>query len=79
MIAVAETFANHLRGAAALIRMTHGPDCPDFAAHRAAAAALDDAAEVVEDGRRLTGEELRRVQTIARAYRADAEPVETQA
>lgn len=79
MITAPETFANYLRGGASLIRITHGAGCPDEAAHHAAAAVLEAAAETVEAGGSLPQSELTRVETIARTYRTAMESVEVPA
>jgi hypothetical protein len=72
VITAEETFPNLLRAAAAIARVTHGPDCPDFAAHRRAAEMLDRVAAADETGARLRVGERDAALQAARAYlRAD--------
>lgn len=68
MITAEETFPNLLRAAAAIARVTHGPDCPDFAAHRRAAELLDRVAAAEESGAGLRVGERDAALQAARAY-----------
>jgi hypothetical protein len=73
VITAEETFPNLLRAAATIARVTHGPGCPDFAAHRRAAELLDRVAAAEESGTDLRVGERDAALQAARAYlRADA-------
>lgn len=70
MITAEESFSNLLRAAAALMRMEHGPGCPEFAAWRRAASLLTRVADAAESGSSLpVGERDAAIRT-ARDYLA---------
>jgi hypothetical protein len=68
-----ETLPNLLRAAATLVRITHGPGCPDLAAHRRAAELIERVADAEETGVPLRPGERDAALHAARAYLA-AEP-----
>lgn len=70
-----ESLPNLLRATATLIRITHGPGCPDLAAHRRAADLLERVADAEETSTGLrAGERDAAIQT-AHTYLAANEPV----
>jgi hypothetical protein len=71
VIAASESLPDVLRATAALIRMHHGPRCPDAAVWRARAVLLDAAA----DGRGDVAEAIR----VATEYLTAGEPAEVPA
>ncbi|MEV4672693.1 hypothetical protein AB0K34_13645 [Actinomadura sp. NPDC049382] len=79
MITAPDTLANNLRAAAAIARFTHGPACPDFAAHQRAAALLERVAAAEDTGARLRAGERAAALRTAEMYLADPEPAEVSA
>jgi hypothetical protein len=79
MITAPETLPNLLRAAATIARITHGPSCPDFTAHRRAAELLDRVADAVETGAKLRAGERDAALRTARTYLAVSDRVEVSA
>ena len=78
-VTAVETLPNLLRAAAALVRITHGPGCPEFAAHRRAAELIERVADAEETGVPLRPGERAAALRAARAYLTVDEPVEVPA
>lgn len=74
MITAPDTLANNLRAVATIARITHGPSCPDFAAHRRAAELLDRVADAEETGSELRAGERDAALRTAHTYLATETP-----
>lgn len=74
-----ETLPNLLRAAALVAWTTHGPSCPDHAAHKRAVALLTRVADAEETGARLRAGERDAALQTARVYLKDREPAEAAA
>ncbi len=74
MITAPDTLANNLRAAATIARFTHGPDCPDFAAHQRAAALLERVADAEDTGSALRAGERDAALRTAHTYLATQTP-----
>lgn len=68
MITAEETLPNLLRATATLIRLDHGPACPDAEAWESAARLLDRVAAAEESGGRLRVGERATALRIARSF-----------
>lgn len=68
MITAVDNLPNNLRAAATIALTTHGPDCPDFAAHKRAAELLMRVAAAEESGAVLRVGERDAALQAARAY-----------
>lgn len=69
-----ETLPNLLRATAAIVRMTHGPSCPDRAVHERAVGLLLRVADAVETGGELRAGERDAAVRVARGYLTTSTP-----
>lgn len=71
-----DTLPNMLRAAATIARITHGPSCPNHAAHQRAVELIERAADAEDTGARLRAGERDSALQAARTYLATHAPAE---